>query len=140
MPRIVRSALIQASNAISTDRPLEQIRKAMIDKHLKLIEGRAGTGKSYTLAAIRDAYERDGKRVVGLAPTNAVAQDLAADGWLVAQASRKPPPRMSSSASGASASRCTSSGDSGDSGSSPGPRAANSFTMPSRSRITTWAT
>ena len=37
MPRIVRSALIQAGNAISTDRPLEQIRKAMIDKHLKLI-------------------------------------------------------------------------------------------------------
>jgi Ti-type conjugative transfer relaxase TraA len=49
--------------------------------HLKLIEGRAGTGKSYTLAAIRDAYERDGKQVVGLAPTNAVAQDLAADGF-----------------------------------------------------------
>ncbi len=49
--------------------------------NLKLIEGRAGTGKSYTLAAIRDAYERDGKRVVGLAPTNAVAQDLAADGF-----------------------------------------------------------
>jgi hypothetical protein len=41
--------------------------------HLKLIEGRAGPGKSYTLAAIRDAYERDGKHVVGLAPTNAVA-------------------------------------------------------------------
>lgn len=49
--------------------------------HLKLIEGRAGTGKSYTLAAVRDAYERDGKRVVGLAPTNAVAQDLAQDGF-----------------------------------------------------------
>ncbi len=49
--------------------------------NLKLIEGRAGTGKSYTLAAIRDAHERDGKRVVGLAPTNAVAQDLAADGF-----------------------------------------------------------
>lgn len=49
--------------------------------HLKLIEGRAGTGKSYTLAAIRDAYERDGKRVIGLAPTNAVVQDLAADGF-----------------------------------------------------------
>ena len=49
--------------------------------HLKLIEGRAGTGKSYTLAAIRDAHERDGKRVVGLAPTNAVAQDLAQDGF-----------------------------------------------------------
>src|SRR5579871_3863885 len=38
MPRIVRCALIQASNAIPTNRPLEQIRKAMIDKHLKLIE------------------------------------------------------------------------------------------------------
>ncbi len=49
--------------------------------HLKLIEGRAGTGKSYTLAAIRDAHERDGKRVVGLAPTNTVAQDLAQDGF-----------------------------------------------------------
>jgi hypothetical protein len=39
--------------------------------HLKLIEGRAGTGKSYTLAAIRDAHVADGKRVIGLAPTNA---------------------------------------------------------------------
>jgi len=38
MPRIVRCALIQASNAVSTERPLAEIRKAMIDKHLKLIE------------------------------------------------------------------------------------------------------
>src|SRR5579863_10162210 len=38
MPRNVRCALIQASNALSTERPLPQIRKAMIDKHLKLIE------------------------------------------------------------------------------------------------------
>jgi Ti-type conjugative transfer relaxase TraA len=48
---------------------------------LKLVEGRAGTGKSYTLAAVRDAHERAGHRVVGLAPTNAVAQDLKADGF-----------------------------------------------------------
>jgi Ti-type conjugative transfer relaxase TraA len=48
---------------------------------LKLIEGRAGTGKSYTLAAVREAHERAGHRVVGLAPTNAVAQDLKADGF-----------------------------------------------------------
>jgi len=48
---------------------------------LKIIEGRAGTGKSYTLAAVRDAHERAGYRVVGLAPTNAVAQDLKADGF-----------------------------------------------------------
>ena len=48
---------------------------------LKLIEGRAGTGKSYTLAAVREAHEAAGYRVVGLAPTNAVAQDLKADGF-----------------------------------------------------------
>ena len=48
---------------------------------LKIIEGRAGTGKSYTLAAIHDAHARTGSRVVGLAPTNTVAQDLAAAGF-----------------------------------------------------------
>jgi len=48
---------------------------------LKLIEGRAGTGKSYTLAAVREAHEAAGHRVVGLAPTNAVAQDLKGDGF-----------------------------------------------------------
>ena len=51
------------------------------DGGLKLIEGRAGTGKSYTLAAVREAHEAAGYRVVGLAPTNAVAQDLKADGF-----------------------------------------------------------
>ncbi|MFZ4408171.1 MAG: AAA family ATPase [Paracraurococcus sp.] len=48
---------------------------------LKLIEGRAGTGKSYALAAVRDAHQAAGHRVVGLAPTNAVAQDLKRDGF-----------------------------------------------------------
>ena len=51
---------------------------------LKIIEGRAGTGKSYTLAAIREAHERDGRQVIGLAPTNSVAQDLRADGFTTA--------------------------------------------------------
>jgi Ti-type conjugative transfer relaxase TraA len=48
---------------------------------LKLIEGRAGTGKSYALGVIREAYEEAGQRVIGLAPTNAVAQDLKASGF-----------------------------------------------------------
>lgn len=47
---------------------------------LKIVEGRAGTGKSFTLTAIRDAHERAGAEVIGLAPTNAVAQDLRTEG------------------------------------------------------------
>ncbi|HET9838808.1 MAG TPA: nitrilase-related carbon-nitrogen hydrolase [Candidatus Angelobacter sp.] len=38
MSRIVRAGLIQASNVLGTDQPLEKIKKAMIDKHLKLID------------------------------------------------------------------------------------------------------
>lgn len=54
---------------------------------LKIIEGRAGTGKSFTLQAIRAAHEasvgpaRPAAEVIGLAPTNAVAQDMRADGF-----------------------------------------------------------
>ena len=48
---------------------------------LKIIEGRAGTGKSFTLAAIRDAHHEQGRGVIGLAPTNSVAEDLKADGF-----------------------------------------------------------
>ena len=46
-----------------------------------MIAGEAGTGKSRTLGAIRDAYEGDGKRVIGLSWTNAVVQDMRADGF-----------------------------------------------------------
>src|SRR5436305_10619318 len=38
MSRSVRCGLIQAHNALGPDRPLAAIKKAMIDKHLKLIE------------------------------------------------------------------------------------------------------
>src|SRR5690242_2285670 len=38
MPRIVRCGLIQASNALNPRHALPQIKKAMIEKHLKLIE------------------------------------------------------------------------------------------------------
>jgi Ti-type conjugative transfer relaxase TraA len=48
---------------------------------LALIDGQAGTGKSFTIAAIRSAYEDAGYRVVGLAPTNVVAQDMGRDGF-----------------------------------------------------------
>ena len=48
---------------------------------LAIIDGQAGTGKSYTMAAIRKAYEAQGDKVIGLAPTNAVAQDMGRDGF-----------------------------------------------------------
>jgi Ti-type conjugative transfer relaxase TraA len=48
---------------------------------LAIIDGQAGTGKSFTIAAIRAAYEAAGYRVIGLGPTNAVAQDMRGDGF-----------------------------------------------------------
>jgi hypothetical protein len=48
---------------------------------LALIDGQAGTGKSFTVTAIRQAYEDAGYTVIGLAPTNAVAQDMGRDGF-----------------------------------------------------------
>ncbi|WP_274966738.1 AAA family ATPase, partial [Acidibrevibacterium fodinaquatile] len=44
---------------------------------LAIVIGRAGTGKSHTL----QAFEQAGKRVIGLAPTNAVVADLRRDGY-----------------------------------------------------------
>ena len=48
---------------------------------LVVIEGIAGAGKSYSVEAIREAHERDGWRVVGLAPTNTVAEDMRRSGF-----------------------------------------------------------
>ena len=44
MPRITRTALIQASNALSNSDDLAAIKKAMIDKHVVLIEEAAEKG------------------------------------------------------------------------------------------------
>jgi Ti-type conjugative transfer relaxase TraA len=48
---------------------------------LTLIDGQAGAGKSYTMAAIREAYERSGWRVIGLAPTHKVVAAMQGDGF-----------------------------------------------------------
>ena len=44
MPRITRAALIQASIAAPTDAPFEKQKKAMIDKHIAMIEQAAKKG------------------------------------------------------------------------------------------------
>lgn len=51
------------------------------DTGLALVWGQAGTGKSFVLNVARGRYEAAGYRVIGLAPTNAVAADLRAAGF-----------------------------------------------------------
>ncbi|MBW8309113.1 MAG: AAA family ATPase [Candidatus Paracaedibacteraceae bacterium] len=50
-------------------------------KGLAIVQGRAGTGKSYTMNAIRESYERSGVKIIGLAPTHLVAGDMIKDGF-----------------------------------------------------------
>jgi beta-ureidopropionase len=44
MPRILRCSLIQAANAAAADLPLEEVKRAMIDKHVDLIAKAAAAG------------------------------------------------------------------------------------------------
>lgn len=46
---------------------------------LAIIQGRAGTGKSYTLSAVAEAHAASGCEVIGLGPTNAIGRELASD-------------------------------------------------------------
>jgi Ti-type conjugative transfer relaxase TraA len=77
----------QERNAgIGLHKHLDEEQRAAFDqltsgRGLTILAGEAGTGKSTTLAAVRDAYERAGYRVVGMSWTNAVVQDMAADGF-----------------------------------------------------------
>ena len=44
MPRVIRCALIQAANVASADRPLEEVKQAMIAKHEQYIADAAARG------------------------------------------------------------------------------------------------
>lgn len=48
---------------------------------LSIWRGVAGTGKSRVMNIAREAYERGGYNVIGLAPTNTVARDMERDGF-----------------------------------------------------------
>jgi len=81
-----KSAPESAKARALTGKSLREDQRAAFDHAtgeggLKIIEGRAGTGKSFTLAAIRDAHQEQGRSVIGLAPTNSVAEDLKSDGF-----------------------------------------------------------
>jgi hypothetical protein len=57
------------------------LRHACGDEGFAMIAGQAGTGKSRAMAAIRDSYEAEGHKVVGLAWTNSVVQDMRDKGF-----------------------------------------------------------
>jgi AAA domain/Relaxase/Mobilisation nuclease domain len=79
--RIVASVVSdKAFDGISREQA-RAVRHATGKEGLALIDGQAGTGKSYTMSAIRQAYEAQGYKVIGLAPTNVVAQDMKRDGF-----------------------------------------------------------
>jgi hypothetical protein len=67
---------VDAPGVILSDEQERAARHAMSGARLSMIIGRAGTGKSATLSAIREAAQRAGAEVIALAPTNTVVQDL----------------------------------------------------------------
>jgi len=52
------------------------VRQIVGGSDIKVLLGAAGTGKSYTLAAVREAYEADGFRVQGMALSGIAAENL----------------------------------------------------------------
>jgi Ti-type conjugative transfer relaxase TraA len=76
-------ASVLESRAFSTMRfdQAAAVREATDGGGLALIDGQAGTGKSYTMSAIRLVYEAGGYKVIGLAPTNVVSQEMQREGF-----------------------------------------------------------
>ena len=51
------------------------------DNGFAVLWGQAGTGKSHTMKAVRQVYEAEGKRVIGMAWKNDVVNGMAEDGF-----------------------------------------------------------
>tara|TARA_R110002096_G_scaffold432707_1_gene649978 strand:+ start:850 stop:3426 length:2577 start_codon:yes stop_codon:yes gene_type:complete len=64
-----------------SDEQTAAMEASLSGKRLTVIRGKAGTGKSYALKAIKEGLVRSGKDVIGLAPTNMVASGLREDGF-----------------------------------------------------------
>lgn len=74
-----------AKNYSLTAEQLAAFEGAVVGQRLTCIQGRAGTGKSHVMVAIKDMIESNGYRVRGLAPTASVAKDLESKGFEGAQ-------------------------------------------------------
>lgn len=73
-------------HSVLTSYPLKEEQKvaferAALGSDLVLWRGVAGAGKSYAMGVLRQAYEEEGYKVVGIAPTNTVARDMHKDGF-----------------------------------------------------------
>ena len=60
MPRVVRCGLIQARNVLGPEAGLPAIKKAMVAKHLGLIEEAARNGPRSAFRALPGAHVRGG--------------------------------------------------------------------------------
>lgn len=63
------------------DEQAEAVSRILLTPGFAMLRGRAGTGKSFALSALRTELEASGRDVVGLAPTNIVAASLRDDGF-----------------------------------------------------------
>jgi Ti-type conjugative transfer relaxase TraA len=57
----------------------------VLGQRLVCVQGRAGTGKSHVMSAVREMVESNGYRVRGIAPSSSVAKDLEGKGFNGAQ-------------------------------------------------------
>ena len=83
-PSYAKGAVIAQDYSLSAEQ-LVAFEGAVLGQRLVCIQGRAGTGKSHVMAAVREMIERNGYRVRGLAPTSSVAKDLESKGFEDAQ-------------------------------------------------------
>ena len=59
----------------------EALHRATGQEGLTIVAGQAGAGKSRAMGAIRDAYEAQGYRVIGLSPQNKIVEEMRAKGF-----------------------------------------------------------
>jgi Ti-type conjugative transfer relaxase TraA len=77
----------EATSKVTESRTLkpeqENVLRQVIETRsgLSFIQGKAGTGKSHVMNAIRETYEQSGYRVVGLSPSQMVAEDMKKAGF-----------------------------------------------------------
>ena len=72
-----------------TDEQRKAFERATGAEGLTIIDGKAGTGKSYTIDAIKAAYEADGYKVIGLAPTRRIVEKMETEGFTDARTLHK---------------------------------------------------